>query len=111
MSQISIDAIKKTKQKMDLEQGEVTFFNLNVLEELGLINLDKLPFSIRVLLENVLRSYDSKIITDYIGLLPNKKINIEKKDNYLLVECDNYKTKMVGQPTEDFPLIPNVNYS
>ncbi|MHA2319772.1 MAG: aconitate hydratase AcnA [Candidatus Hodarchaeales archaeon] len=36
----------------------------HVLEELGLVNLDKLPFSIRVLLENVLRSYDSKIITD-----------------------------------------------
>ena len=48
---------------MDLGRGDVTVYNLNVLEELGLVNLDKLPFSIRVLLENVLRSYDSKIIT------------------------------------------------
>ncbi|MHA2053552.1 MAG: hypothetical protein ACW99F_08145, partial [Candidatus Hodarchaeales archaeon] len=64
MSQISIEAIKKTKQTMDLGRGDVTVYNLNVLEELGLVNLDKLPFSIRVLLENVLRSYDSKIITD-----------------------------------------------
>ncbi|MHA1947941.1 MAG: hypothetical protein ACW97W_17735, partial [Candidatus Hodarchaeales archaeon] len=64
MSQISIEAIKKTKQTMDLGRGDVTVYTLNVLEELGLVNLDKLPFSIRVLLENVLRSYDSKIITD-----------------------------------------------
>ena len=43
---------------------------------------------------------DSKIITDYVGLLPNKKTSLQKKDNYLIVECDNYKTKIVGQSHE-----------
>jgi len=52
---------------------------------------------------------DSKIITDYVGLLPNKKTNLEQKNNYLVIECDNYKTKIIGQPTEDFPLIPQVD--
>lgn len=52
---------------------------------------------------------DAKIITDYVGFLPNKKISLEKKDNHLIVECDNYKTKIVGQSHEDFPLIPQVD--
>ncbi|MFH1822799.1 MAG: DNA polymerase III subunit beta [Patescibacteria group bacterium] len=52
---------------------------------------------------------DSKILADYISLLPNKKINLEKKDNYLLVECENYKTKIRGQSAEEFPLIPVVD--
>ncbi len=40
MPQISIDAIKKTKKMMDLGRGDVIFYDLNVLEELGLVNLD-----------------------------------------------------------------------
>jgi DNA polymerase-3 subunit beta len=51
---------------------------------------------------------DSKIFTDYINLLPNKKVNIIKKENELIIECDNYKTKVKGQDAEDFPLIPKV---
>lgn len=52
---------------------------------------------------------DSKIISDYIGLLPNKKIDIEKKENNLIINCENYKTKIKGQPADDFPLIPEVD--
>ncbi len=52
---------------------------------------------------------DSKIIADYINLLPNKKINIEQKENKLIIETENYKTKIIGQPAEEFPLIPEVD--
>ncbi len=52
---------------------------------------------------------DSKTITDYVALLPNKKINIEQKENNLTVEADNYKTKIIGQSAEEFPLIPEVD--
>lgn len=52
---------------------------------------------------------DSKLITDYIGLLPNQKVNISKKETNILINCNNYKTKIKGQPTEDFPLIPVIN--
>ncbi|MFH1427434.1 MAG: DNA polymerase III subunit beta [Patescibacteria group bacterium] len=54
---------------------------------------------------------DSKILADYISLLPNKKINLEEKDNNLLIECENYKTKIRGQSAEEFPLIPVVDRS
>lgn len=52
---------------------------------------------------------DAKIFTDYIGLLPNKKIDLVKKDGVLSVECDNYKTKIKTEANEDFPLIPQMD--
>ena len=39
----------------DLAEGPVSFYRLAKLEEEGLATLDRLPFSIRILLENVLR--------------------------------------------------------
>jgi len=54
---------------------------------------------------------DAKILTNYISLLPNDKVEIEGKDNRILVECGKYKTKINGQPADDFPLIPNVDKS
>lgn len=52
---------------------------------------------------------DSKILTDYINLLPNKNIDIVKEQNNLIIKCGEYKTKIIGQSAEDFPLIPNIN--
>ncbi|MBU4375241.1 DNA polymerase III subunit beta [Patescibacteria group bacterium] len=52
---------------------------------------------------------NSKIISDYVGLLPNKKVSIEKKENSLIINCENYKTKINGQSAEEFPLIPEVD--
>lgn len=51
---------------------------------------------------------DSKIISDYINLLPNKKVSLELKDKNLQIECDNYKTKIKGLSAEEFPLIPEI---
>ena len=51
----------------------------------------------------------SKIISDCINLLPNKKIGLEQKDNDLLVDCENYQAKVKGQLAEEFPLIPEVD--
>ena len=52
---------------------------------------------------------DSKVITDYVALLPNKRVDIEKKENNLVVECENYKTKVRGQAADEYPLIPSVD--
>ena len=41
--------------KIDLMEGATSFYSLGKLEASGLADLDRLPFSIRVLLENVLR--------------------------------------------------------
>jgi|SRR6056297_160000 len=51
---------------------------------------------------------NSRMISDYVNLLPNKKIEIEKQEESLKLNCDNYNTKIKGQTAEDFPLIPTV---
>ncbi len=51
---------------------------------------------------------ESKIIHDYINLLPGERVSIENKDDELLVECDNYKTKIKGESSKEFPLIPSI---
>lgn len=50
----------------------------------------------------------SRLLLNFINLLPNKKINILNKDNNLDIECDNYKTKIKGFPLDDFPIIPKI---
>lgn len=52
---------------------------------------------------------NSKIISDCINLLPNKKTGLEQKDGVLLVDCENYQAKVNGQSAEEFPLIPEVD--
>lgn len=52
---------------------------------------------------------NSKIISDCINLLPNKKIGLEQKESALLVDCENYQAKVNGQSAEEFPLIPEVD--
>lgn len=39
------------------------FYRLNALEEAGVGNVSKLPYSVKVLLESVLRQYDGRVIT------------------------------------------------
>jgi len=51
---------------------------------------------------------DSKIITDYINLLPSAKVEIIKNESEIKVECENYKTKINIQEATDFPLLPVV---
>ena len=51
----------------------------------------------------------SRLFSGFISLLPNKKINLEVKNNTLFVVCDNYKTQIKGLPAEDFPIIPKIS--
>lgn len=51
---------------------------------------------------------DSKVVSEFIALLPNKKVDIERKDNNLLIKSENYKTVVRGQEADEFPLIPKV---
>ena len=51
---------------------------------------------------------DGKIISDYISLLPNQKINIEQSDNNLTIETEGYKTKIIGESSEEYPILPIV---
>jgi DNA polymerase-3 subunit beta len=51
---------------------------------------------------------DSKVISEFIALLPNQKVEIEKKDSNLIVKSENYKTVVRGQAADEFPLIPHI---
>lgn len=53
---------------------------------------------------------DSKLITEYISLLSaGEKVKIEEKDGELKIECGNYKTKIKGEASKEFPLIPTIS--
>ncbi len=53
-----------SRTTIDLPDGPATIFGLDALERAGLVELDRLPFSIRVLLENILRNAGTGIITE-----------------------------------------------
>jgi aconitate hydratase len=49
---------------LETSSGPLNYYRLGRLEETGAVHLDKLPFSIRVLLENALRNQDGKLVTE-----------------------------------------------
>ncbi|PKD42880.1 aconitate hydratase AcnA [Rhodohalobacter barkolensis] len=64
--------IKNTKIPFNTGSGEAHLYSLKKLGELGYGNISKLPFTIKILLEAVLREYDGFAITeDDIKLLAN----------------------------------------
>jgi len=53
-----------SKDVLSTPHGDYVFYRLEKLEDAGLTNLDRLPFSIRVMLESVLRQCDGKAISE-----------------------------------------------
>lgn len=51
----------------------------------------------------------SHLFSNFINLLPNKKINLEVKNNTLFIECENYKTQIKGLSADEFPIIPKIS--
>ncbi|MEM2237692.1 MAG: aconitate hydratase AcnA [Candidatus Caldarchaeum sp.] len=54
----------KALSRFKLDGETYTYFSLRRLEEEGLLQLSKLPYSIKILVENVLRNIDGSIIGD-----------------------------------------------
>jgi len=50
----------------------------------------------------------AKILSSFVDNLPNKKIDLETKDNSLFIHCENYKATIKGLSSDDFPLIPQI---
>jgi hypothetical protein len=48
---------------LDLKEGKTLFYRPSRLEEMGLVSLDRLPFSIRILLECTLRHAGKGFVT------------------------------------------------
>ena len=61
MSKIS--GMQEAKTYLKASTGKVSIFNLNKLTKLGLKTPERLPFSIKVLLESALRNYDNYQVT------------------------------------------------
>ena len=53
-----------SRTTIQLSDGDTNVYRLRPLAESGLVDLDKLPYSIRVLLENVLRHHGNGVVTD-----------------------------------------------
>ncbi len=50
----------------------------------------------------------SHLLSNFINLLPNKKIKLEVQNSSLLIECENYKTQIKGVGADEFPIIPKI---
>lgn len=53
----------KARKSFELDGKRYNYYALNALEKAGVGNVSKLPYSIKVLLESVLRQYDGRVIT------------------------------------------------
>ncbi|NEN22594.1 aconitate hydratase AcnA [Cryomorpha ignava] len=70
----------QVEKELDTSNGKLKYFSLSELEKQG-HKISKLPFSIRILLENVLRNYDDYAITkENIDTLLNWKPEASDKD-------------------------------
>jgi len=54
----------KVKEDLNTDRGSVKIYNLKKLKDLGLGDVNHLPYSLRILLENVIRNYDGRIVTE-----------------------------------------------
>jgi aconitate hydratase len=52
----------QVEKELSTSKGKLKYYSLSALQEQG-HNISKLPFSIRILLENVLRNYDDFSVT------------------------------------------------
>jgi len=55
--------ISELKETIDFEGKSYTIFSLKRLEGLGVTSIHRLPFSIRVMLENLLRNMEGEVVT------------------------------------------------
>jgi len=71
-----------TLQSVDLPRGKVsTFYSLPALEAAGIGNISRLPVSIRIVLESVLRNCDGKKVTEqHVRQLANWQPNAVRTD-------------------------------
>ena len=53
----------KARSTFDTGSGEAQYFRLAALEEAGLADVARMPFSVRVLLESLLRNEDGYVVT------------------------------------------------
>ena len=55
---------KDFMQQIQVNDASYNFFDLRELAKKGVGNIDRLPYTIRILVENLLRKLDGKIVTE-----------------------------------------------
>lgn len=50
----------------------------------------------------------AKTLVNFVSNLPNKKIEINTKNNIVYLKCENYKSNIKGLDAKDFPIIPKI---
>lgn len=50
----------------------------------------------------------AKLLVNFVNNLPNKKIDINIKNNTAFLKCENYNSSIKGLDAKDFPLIPKI---
>ena len=50
----------------------------------------------------------AQLFSSYISLLPNDRLGLELEDGKVKIELGNYKTKIKGTESSEFPLIPRI---
>ena len=50
----------------------------------------------------------AKLLVNFINNLPNKKIDINIKNNTVFLKCENYNSSIKGLDAKDFPIIPKI---
>ncbi|KPJ54664.1 hypothetical protein AMJ47_03870 [Parcubacteria bacterium DG_72] len=50
----------------------------------------------------------AKILSGFVNLLPNKKLNLEVKNQVLHIDCEQHKTQIKGLDAQDYPIIPTI---
>src|SRR5690625_1653790 len=54
----------RQEKSFELNGKTYNYYELKAIEEAGLGNVERLPFSIRILLESVIRQHDGRVIKD-----------------------------------------------
>jgi len=99
----SLDTFK-TKSKININDQIYTYFDLNKLANHFEFSLSSVPRSIKILLENLIRNEDGKVVTrEIIDLICN---NIHKKEK--LLEISFFPTRVLMQDFTGVPAIADL---
>ena len=75
--------IQNAKKSLKTPNGNFTYYSINTLQKEGLIDIQQTPYSIRVLLENVLRGADQGPATyDHVRLVAGWHPNMTARNEF-----------------------------
>ena len=62
--------LARVRQELNTKSGKVTFYNITELEKLGYGSIESMPYTLRILLEGLLRQLDNEELAAHTGVRP-----------------------------------------